>query len=122
MQIDLVDCLSLEGVWIDAVAEDKYGIIDELVTRVMQSEHLASLSALSTETVVHLVREREDEKATGLERGVAFPHARIPGLDRAALGFAILPSPTSAGQSRRKVISGITPVVASRFNISINRP
>lgn len=38
-----------------------------------------------------LVREREEVAPTGIGRGYALPHARLPGLDRCRIGLAIAP-------------------------------
>lgn len=57
------------------------------------SNVLAGLSALDTRDILDAVMERERLGSTGVGEGVAIPHARITGLDKAVGAFARLEKP-----------------------------
>lgn len=60
---------------------------------VEMSEHMARALGLDPRSVFEAVMERERLGSTGVGEGVALPHARMPGLDRVAGGFAMLQEP-----------------------------
>lgn len=57
------------------------------------AEAVAGAAGLDPRIVVEAVHERERLGSTGVGEGVAIPHARVPGLDRAVAGFARLLEP-----------------------------
>lgn len=54
------------------------------------SDRLAELTGLDARDILEAVMERERLGSTGVGDGVAIPHARIPGLDKAVGAFARL--------------------------------
>ena len=54
------------------------------------SERIAALSGLDERVIFDAVWERENLGSTGYGEGVAFPHARIEGLDKVCAIFARL--------------------------------
>jgi Kef-type K+ transport system membrane component KefB/mannitol/fructose-specific phosphotransferase system IIA component (Ntr-type) len=64
-------------------ATNRDGTIQELIDRVMDGSKLA----LTKEEVIKAVIQREESMGTGVGRGVAFPHARLAGLDKPLLAF-----------------------------------
>jgi PTS system nitrogen regulatory IIA component len=91
--IDHVESLSPASILVGITAPDKYALIERLVTQIAETGALEPYPELTCEAVYSRVKKREDEHATGLERGVAFPHARIPGLQGLMLALAILDEP-----------------------------
>jgi PTS system nitrogen regulatory IIA component len=70
------DLLSPSDVMIDVRISDKNGLLRELATKA------ASSLKLPVDQVAPLLLKREDLGSTGIGRGVAIPHARLPELDR----------------------------------------
>lgn len=68
-------------------ASSKAAIIDQLALR------FASVYGLDREKVLARIEERERLGSTGFGRGVAIPHARLPGLDLPVAVFLRLKSP-----------------------------
>jgi nitrogen PTS system EIIA component len=70
------DLLSPADVMIDVRVSDKNGLLRELATKA------ASSLKLRVDQVAPLLLKREDLGSTGIGRGVAIPHARLPELYR----------------------------------------
>jgi nitrogen PTS system EIIA component len=70
------DLLSPADVMIDVRVSDKNGLLRELATKA------ASSLKLRVDHVAPLLLKREDLGSTGIGRGVAIPHARLPELHR----------------------------------------
>jgi PTS system fructose-specific IIC component/PTS system nitrogen regulatory IIA component len=62
------------------------GVIDELVCLLHEQGLVAD-----KDRVLNDVTAREEEKSTGLEKGVAVPHARTPGVRELALAVGVSP-------------------------------
>ena len=63
---------------------DKWTLIEDLVDLIVESG-----KAGDREAVLSAVVEREQQGSTGLERGIAIPHARSEGIDGVAGALAI---------------------------------
>jgi PTS system nitrogen regulatory IIA component len=70
------DLLSPSDVMIDVRISDKNGLLRELATKA------ASSLKLPVDQVAPLLLKRESLGSTGIGRGVAVPHARLPELHR----------------------------------------
>jgi PTS system nitrogen regulatory IIA component len=70
------DLLSPADVMIDVRSSDKNGLLRELAAKA------ASSLKLRVDQVAPLLLKREDLGSTGIGRGVAIPHARLPELHR----------------------------------------
>ena len=68
-------------------ADSKETIIEQLATR------FAEVYSLDRDTVVTSIRARETLGSTGFGRGVAIPHARMPGLTKPVSVFLRLEAP-----------------------------
>jgi nitrogen PTS system EIIA component len=76
-----------DGVIADLRAANKAQALREL------ARHGARLAGVDEATVQKALQEREQLGSTGIGRGVALPHARIPGLKRLLGAFARLQQP-----------------------------
>jgi PTS system nitrogen regulatory IIA component len=76
MVMKIPDLLSPADVMIDVRAPNKSGLLRELAAKA------ASSLKLDVDQVAPLLLKREDLGSTGIGRGVAIPHARLPELDR----------------------------------------
>ena len=77
----------------EAKASDKWELITQMVERAVSSDPIQEQKgAISRELILDGVMEREHERGTGLGNGVAFPHARIPGL-KSPLVCVAFPAP-----------------------------
>lgn len=70
-------------------ADSKQAILDQLAQR------FAGVYGLDPVVVLERIEEREKLGSTGFGRGVAIPHARIPGLNRPVAVFLRLGSPVA---------------------------
>lgn len=70
-------------------ADSKQAILEQLAQR------FAGVYGLDPVLVLERVEEREKLGSTGFGRGVAIPHARIPGLGRPVAAFLRLASPVA---------------------------
>ncbi|WP_374529884.1 PTS sugar transporter subunit IIA [Novosphingobium sp.] len=68
-------------------ADSKQAILEQLADR------FAAVHSLDATLVLERIEEREKLGSTGFGRGVAIPHARIPGLSRPVAVFFRLESP-----------------------------
>lgn len=57
------------------------------------SQQAAKLTGLDERAIFEMLLQRERLGSTGLGRGIAIPHAKMPGLDRIVTLFARLSSP-----------------------------
>ena len=70
-------------------AGDKWQLIGTLVDAAAASPPLQTQrDHITRDMLLAAVKEREDERSTGLGNGVAFPHARVPGLEGAVVAVA----------------------------------
>jgi PTS system nitrogen regulatory IIA component len=67
-------------------ADSKQAILEQLAAR------FASVYGLDATLVLERIEEREKLGSTGFGRGVAIPHARLPGLNRPVAAFFRLES------------------------------
>lgn len=68
-------------------ADSKQAILEQLASR------FAAVNGLDATLVLERIEEREKLGSTGFGRGVAIPHARIPGLSRPVAVFFRLEAP-----------------------------
>jgi len=59
---------------------------------------------ISAETIFHALLERERLGSTGLGRGVAIPHARIPGLNHTVAAMMTLAAPVNYDAADNKPV------------------
>jgi len=60
-------------------AEDKEGVIYEMVAALVEAEELP---AEDTDSIIKAILKREELGSTGIGRGVAVPHTKHPSVDR----------------------------------------
>jgi len=73
----LTDYIKADNVMLDLEARDKEEVIEELV------EHMAEVCEnCDADTIFQAVMNRERDGSTGLEKGVAIPHAKCDAVDR----------------------------------------
>lgn len=85
--MNIADIISKKAVLDNVQASSKRELIQIL------SERIANLSELDERVIFDAVWERENLGSTGYGEGVAFPHARIDGLEKVCALFARLDEP-----------------------------
>ena len=85
--MNIADIISKSAVLDNVQAASKRELVQSL------SERIAALSGLDERAVFDAVWERENLGSTGYGEGVAFPHARIEGLEKVCGMFARLEEP-----------------------------
>ena len=79
----ILDVLKAEHINLDLKAKDKKGILDELVTPVVDS------TGVSHEDLVKVLLERERLGSTGIGGGIGIPHGKLKNLSSLTLGFGL---------------------------------
>lgn len=80
--------LASESVLLDPRAKDKWDLLGQMV-RALQAS--GQLPAERSEEAKAALEARERSKSTGMDQGVAVPHAALEGLEELAAGLAVLP-------------------------------
>lgn len=73
------DFVSREAIRAELTAEDKEGVIREMVQALLDASKIAESEY---EGIVKSVMKREELGSTGIGRGVAVPHTKHPSIDR----------------------------------------
>ncbi len=85
--MNIADIISKSAVLDHVQASNKRELVQSL------AEKISALSGLDERVIFDAVWERENLGSTGYGEGVAFPHARIEGLDKVCGMFARLDDP-----------------------------
>lgn len=103
--LSLADAIHEDAVLVNPDAEDKWALIRLLCTRLAEA---GEIPKGSTDRVLSAVLAREESMSTGMEMGIALPHASVPSLDRLAVALAVIPDgmdfPAMDGMPTRIVI------------------
>lgn len=73
------DFVCREAIQSDLAADDKEGVIREMVQSLMD---VSQIAADEQESIVKAILKREELGSTGIGRGVAVPHTKHPSVDR----------------------------------------
>jgi PTS system nitrogen regulatory IIA component len=79
----ILDVLTQETINVELKANDKKGILDELVGPVAQ------LTGASHDDLVKVLMDRERLGSTGIGGGIGIPHGKYKELESLALGFGL---------------------------------
>jgi len=79
----ICDVLQKETILSDLKAQNKKGILEELVTPVSE------IANVSQEDLVKVLMERERLGSTGIGGGIGIPHGKIKDIDSLVLGFGL---------------------------------
>ena len=90
----LQDLIPPQHIVLGLEAADKWEVIERLTAN-LEAHGAVPRELLPSfrEAVVH----RERSMSTGMERGIAIPHAAVDGLERVVAGLAIVRGPTGEG-------------------------
>lgn len=79
----ICDVLDKEAILADLKAQNKKGILEELVAPV------AEIAGVQQEDLVKVLLERERLGSTGIGGGIGIPHGKMKDLDSLVLGFGL---------------------------------
>jgi PTS system nitrogen regulatory IIA component len=79
----ILDVLLKEAILSDLKANDKKGVLEELVTPV------ARIADINHDYLVKVLMERERLGSTGIGEGIGIPHGKVKGLESLVLGFGL---------------------------------
>jgi len=79
----ICDVLRREAILGDLKAQNKKGILEELVTPV------AAIANVNQEDLVKVLMERERLGSTGIGGGIGIPHGKMKDLESLVLGFGL---------------------------------
>jgi PTS system nitrogen regulatory IIA component len=85
--MDLADLIALEAVYPALKAKTKKLALQDL------SQRAAKLTGLEARDILETLLQREHLGSTGVGRGIAIPHGRVPGVKRIMGVFARLDEP-----------------------------
>jgi PTS system nitrogen regulatory IIA component len=77
----ILDALPKEAILVDLKANDKKGVLEELVIPI------AKIAGINREELVKVLMDRERLGSTGIGEGIGIPHGKIRGLGSLILGF-----------------------------------
>jgi len=90
----LQELLPPEHIVIGLEAADKWEVIDKLIA------HLVARGAVpvaQSRALQEAVLQRERSMSTGMERGIAIPHAAVDGLDKVVAAMAVIGKEAGSG-------------------------
>lgn len=90
----LPDLIPPQHILLDLEAADKWEVIDRLAAMLVAQ---GAIPAARAESFREAVVQRERSMSTGMERGIAIPHAAVDGLERVAAGLAVVRGPGGEG-------------------------
>jgi PTS system nitrogen regulatory IIA component len=79
----IIDLLLKEAILSDLKANDKKGVLEELVTPV------ARIADIKHDYLVKVLMERERLGSTGIGEGIGIPHGKVKDLESLVLGFGL---------------------------------
>ncbi len=79
----ILEVLPKEAILADLKAQDKKGVLEELV------EPISQLKDVNREELVRVLMERERLGSTGIGSGIGIPHGKLKDLDALVLGFGL---------------------------------
>ena len=79
----ILDVLPKEAIIDNLQAQDKNGILEELV------RPIADITGLDKESLVQVLVERERLGSTGIGGGIGIPHGKLKDLESLVLGFGL---------------------------------
>lgn len=79
----ILDVLPKEAIIADLKAQDKKGVLEELV------EPIGRIKELDRKELVRVLLERERLGSTGIGSGIGIPHGKLKKLDELILGFGL---------------------------------
>lgn len=90
----LQELIPSEHILLGLEAADKWEVIDRITRHLQERGAIpAGLARSFQEAVV----QRERSMSTGMERGIAIPHAAVDGLERVVAALAIVKGPSGQG-------------------------
>lgn len=97
----LLDIIEKELIIVPLTATDKNGIIESLVDRYAESK---GLSKERSEEIVSAVLDRESMGSTAMERGIAIPHVKLPGIEKPSVVIGVSRLPVDFGGAEKSSI------------------
>lgn len=79
----ILEVLNKEAILVDLKANDKKGVLDELVAPV------AKIAEVDHRDLVAVLLEREQLGSTGIGGGIGIPHGKLKNLENLVLGFGL---------------------------------
>jgi len=79
----ILDVLKRETILSELKAQDKPGILEEMVNAVAQ------IAGVDSQDLVRVLMERERLGSTGIGGGIGIPHGKLKALDTLVLGFGL---------------------------------
>jgi mannitol/fructose-specific phosphotransferase system IIA component (Ntr-type)/predicted transcriptional regulator len=95
--MQLTNHLEAAQVMVGCDGIDKVRLLERMIDALLQPQVLRLNPSLSRDTVRAAILQREEERATVISGGLAFPHARIRGFCGIGMALAVLERPIDFG-------------------------
>jgi len=82
--MQIIDYLNAEKIVTNLSSDDKYEIIEELLDAIVKSGSIRDRQKALEDLI-----EREDYLSTGLENGLAIPHAKTEAVEEVTMAFGV---------------------------------
>lgn len=112
--MNLAQLVREDAVLLDFEASDKWQAIERLVNHLVQTKRIP---AEQRGPVLAALVSRENIASTGMDNGVALPHAQVEGLEEAVGALAVSPKGVPFGCADGKTASIIALLVIPRRSI-----
>lgn len=96
--MQLTNYLEPTQVLVGCEARTKQELLERMVDALLQSRAHRLNADIGRDKLIAAIHERESERNTGMDMGLAFPHARVPGFRGVAMSLAILKNPIGFGE------------------------
>lgn len=101
--MQLTNYLEATQVLVDCDARDKHELLGRMIDALLQSRTQRLNAGISRDVLLAAIHARESERATGVDSGLAFPHARVAGFRGVAMSLAVLKTPVDFGDNAPSV-------------------
>lgn len=78
----VTELLTKDTIAMDLMANDKNGVIDELVNQLDKAGKLSDVASFK-----EAIHNRESQSTTGIGEGIAIPHAKVAAVKSPAIAF-----------------------------------
>lgn len=119
----LTNMLSKDAILLIDSAEDKWDVIRKMIAKLDKTPFVMELEPKLRNSFFKEIEKREELGGTGLGEEIAFPHARVEGLERPLISFATLGSGVDFdapdGQPARMVFLFLLPAKRVELGVKI---
>lgn len=115
----LSDLITPEVITIEAKPLKKPELLKAMARRLVKHHCADGDTAEMVQRVIDRILERENQEPTLIGKGIACPHATVPGFPGVGMAVSVLPTPIAFGETDRHKVSVVFMIVGSRTRASV---